>query len=73
MLPASPFSPNWYGLLAPPVCTYVRTYKRAHVHNWQTLIDSANYLRTHVREYDNAHVTTFVRRTYLRAHARTYT
>ena len=56
-----------------PARLYVRTYKRAHVHNWQTLIDSANYLRTYVREYDNAHVTTFVRRTYLRAHARTYT
>ena len=51
----------------------VRTPRPARLYNWQTLIDSANYLRTYVREYDNAHVTTFVRRTYLRAHARTYT
>ena len=59
--------------LQPQLVRTPRPYKRAHVHNWQTLIDSANYLRTHVRECDNAHVTTFVRRTYLRAHARTYT
>ena len=59
--------------LQPELVRTPRPYKRAHVHNWQTLIDSANYLRTHVRECDNAHVPTFVRRTYLRAHARTYT